>query len=87
MSVNIIWTNKALKQLKRLDSCYRKSILEKVQVLGTFPAVEADIKKLAGRSNSYRLRIGDYRLIFVWYKDQEPQIIEIQQVSSRQSAY
>lgn len=42
----------------------------------------ADIKKLQGQDNKYRLRVGFYRVIFEWI-DGEPKIIEIQFIKKR----
>ncbi|WP_314251776.1 type II toxin-antitoxin system RelE/ParE family toxin [Eikenella halliae] len=87
MSNTVKWTNRAATQLLKLDKRYQHAIRDKAAMLKDFPAVSADIKKMAGGSNRYRMRIGAYRLIFEWQTGQEPHIIEIQQVSTRQSAY
>ena len=86
MSNTVKWINRAATQLLKLDKRYQHAIRDKAAMLKDFPAVPADIKKMAG-GNRYRMRIGAYRLIFEWQTGQEPHIIEIQQVSTRQSAY
>lgn len=83
----VFWLPKAAKQLLKIDPKNRAAISGKAKALSTFPDVEADIKKMAGMADTYRLRVGSYRLIFQWRKDQEPHIIEIQQVETRQSVY
>jgi mRNA interferase RelE/StbE len=52
---NIIYTKKARKSIKSLDIRVKDGI-EKIPF--------GDIKKLQGYSNLYRLRIGDYRVIY-----------------------
>jgi mRNA-degrading endonuclease RelE of RelBE toxin-antitoxin system len=59
----IKWTGKALKQIRRVPVSYKRLILEKIDLLVSFPVVSADIKKLQGREG-YRLRVGVYRVIF-----------------------
>ncbi|KPN72407.1 type II toxin-antitoxin system RelE/ParE family toxin [Neisseria sp. 83E34] len=83
----VFWTPKATKQLLKIDPKNRAAISNKAKSLSAFPDVEADIKKMAGMADTYRLRVGNYRLIFQWQKNQEPHIIEIQQVETRQSVY
>ena len=82
--VTVQWTNKAIKQLRSIDTRYRKSISEKVNQLETFPAVSLDIKKLQASDKQYRLRVGDYRVIFE-ITDGEPVICEIKAVKRRSS--
>lgn len=62
----------------------RLAIATKVEQLGTFPAVRLDIKKLHDADNQYRLRVGNYRIIFE-IVDEEPIVCLIQQVKRRTS--
>ncbi|HDR0632290.1 type II toxin-antitoxin system RelE/ParE family toxin [Pasteurella multocida] len=80
----INWTKKAIKQLLSIDQRYVKSIREKVNALNTFPDVKLDLKKMSGKDNQYRLRVGDYRVLFEVI-DGEPRIINIQTVKRRTS--
>ncbi|AFF24649.1 type II toxin-antitoxin system RelE/ParE family toxin [Pasteurella multocida] len=80
----ISWTKKAIKQLLSIDQRYVKSIREKVNALNTFPDVKLDLKKMSGKDNQYRLRVGDYRVLFEVI-DGEPRIINIQTVKRRTS--
>ncbi|WP_129543386.1 type II toxin-antitoxin system RelE/ParE family toxin [Serratia sp. 1D1416] len=82
--VTVQWTKKATKQLISIDTRYRKAIKEKVGKLTTFPAVELDIKKLKGSDSQYRMRVGDYRVIFQ-IENGEPVICTIQEVKRRTS--
>lgn len=82
--VAVQWTKKALKQLFSIDTRYRKTIKEKVDKLITFPSVELDIKKLKATDNQFRMRVGDYRIIFQ-VENGEPVICTIQEVKRRTS--
>ncbi|XYU81417.1 type II toxin-antitoxin system RelE family toxin [Pasteurella multocida] len=80
----INWTKKAIKQLLSIDQRYVKPIREKVNALNAFPDVKLDLKKMSGKDNQYRLRVGDYRVLFEVI-DGEPRIINIQTVKQRTS--
>ena len=82
--VKIVWTSKAFKQLNRIDVRYRKQIKRKVDELTGFPLVDLDIKKLHGKNAQYRLRVGDYRIIFEIIDD-EPRVLEVNEVLRRTS--
>ncbi len=61
---NIIYTKKARKSIKSLDIRVKgrvKAGIEKIPF--------GDIKKLQGYANLYRLRIGDYRVIYQMEND------------------
>jgi len=59
---NLEWTARALKELDKLESSISLRILQKVEELKDNP-FSKDIKRLKGET-SFRLRIGDYRVIF-----------------------
>ena len=60
MKFEIIWSNSALKDLKKLNMSISKRIFEKVSLLNNEPY--RYIQKIAG-SPFFKLRIGDYRVI------------------------
>lgn len=80
----IAWTKSAAKQLLKIDTRYRKPITQKVGELTSFPNVDLDLKKLSGNGGDYRLRVGDYRIIFNLI-DGEPVVIEITRIARRTS--
>lgn len=82
--VKVEWSKKAIKQLRSIDTRYRKPISDKVNKLVTFPSVELDIKKLHDQDNQYRLRVGDYRVIFK-ITEGKPVICTIREVKRRTS--
>lgn len=56
---DIIYTKKARKNIKALDIRVKDWVKEGIEKIPF-----GDIKKLQGYSNLYRLRIGDYRVIY-----------------------
>lgn len=71
------YSKQAEKFLKKQDRAVRNRILKAIHNL---PA--GDVKKLQGR-NGYRLRIGDYRIIF----DKSGNIIYIERIGNRGQVY
>lgn len=58
----VIYTKRAMKNIKALDSRVKDRVREGIE-----KKPFGDIKKLQGYSNLYRLRVGDYRVIYeVW---------------------
>lgn len=81
----IIFSPKALKDLKSLDKTIQIRIKEAVLKLTHFPP-NADILKLkGGQGNEFRLRIGDWRVVFEYqFKEKEVHVLTIK---NRRDAY
>ena len=62
MSYQISYEKRALMELKKLDKLLAKRIIKKIKEMEKDP-FKSDIKRLKGLS-SFRLRIGDYRVLF-----------------------
>ncbi|MDO4728489.1 MAG: type II toxin-antitoxin system RelE/ParE family toxin [Bacteroidota bacterium] len=60
----IVFSNKALKSLKKITGVYQKLILGKLNELAINPFENSSIKALKGQDKVYRLRVADYRVIF-----------------------
>jgi mRNA interferase RelE/StbE len=73
--------SRALKDLRRLDKRLSKRIVDRIERL-TYD-LSGDVKKLTDFSPSYRLRVGDYRVLF----DVDRHTIVIQRVLNRREAY
>ena len=57
------WRERAVRQLRAIPQQTALTILQALTPLGDDPRrPDADIKKLAGHSDRYRLRVGDYRI-------------------------
>lgn len=76
--MEIRFTKEAVKQINSMDKPIRKRI--QAAIIG-LPI--GDIKKLKGYTTKYRLRVGDYRIIF----DLSDNVITIGSVLPRGSAY
>jgi len=78
----IVWHNRARKQMKRIPKHYRESIHESIDQLATFPECkELDIAELKNHRYDYRLRVGRYRVLFDYAN--VIKIIKIQEVKKR----
>ncbi len=62
MIFQIIWSELAAKELKKLDKTVAKRIFKKVSELNENP-YHFDVTKMVG-DPYFRLRVGDYRVIF-----------------------
>lgn len=72
----------AIKDLKKIDQEVRKRLHDKIQDLADFPDV-SNVKKLTNFEPAYRVRVGDYRILF----DINDDVIEIGRVLHRKESY
>jgi mRNA interferase RelE/StbE len=80
------WRERAVRQLRAIPQQTALTILQALTPLGDDPRrPDADIKKLAGYSDRYRLRVSDYRIIYEIIDAQL--IILIVGVGHRREAY
>ncbi len=83
LDYNIEYDPKAVKQLKKLDKHEASKILDGIEEYASNPNV-TKIKKLKTPfDGAYRLRIGDYRVIFY----QENHLILISKIAHRKQIY
>ena len=80
MRINI--RKSAIKDLKRIDHKNKKTIHLKILELAKFPSIP-NVKKLTNFEPAYRLRIGNYRILFDVYED----LIEVGRVLHRKDSY
>ena len=57
------------EKFRKLNKKERERIYKRLLLLEKFPFIALDIKKLRGYRNTYRLRIGKYRIKFVLKED------------------
>ena len=81
MPFKIIWDEKAYDSLNKFEPIISRRILKKIDELSENP-FSKDIKKLKG-GGDFRLRVGDYRIIFSIEKN----IIQILKVGHRKNIY
>lgn len=80
MRYNIQYNKKCLKYLKKLGKTNQLRIIKAINELPF-----GDVKRLQGDNPNYRLRIGDYRVIFS--KNEEKWIILIIEIGPRGDVY
>ena len=77
----IYWQPRAFKQLRKLPAPAAKSITAAVKAELSDLALARNVKKLAGHRYDYRLRVGDYRVLFDF--DGTVRIVSIEEVRKR----
>ena len=79
--MKVIWQPKALKHLKKVgDQIIQERILLAARGLAGFPDVP-NIKKLMNHEYGYRLRVGNWRILFNAFD--EVSIVSIEEVKKR----
>lgn len=80
----LVFDKKVIKDLKQIDSVWQKKILDKMnEILVISPY---DGKRLVGNmSNFYRIRVGDYRIIYEVIEDIVT--VEIIKIGHRKEVY
>lgn len=76
----INWNKKAVKQLVKVDGQDRSRIATAVTALADLPNAQ-NVKALTNHEYGYRLRVGNYRVLFD--ADTVIRIVEIQEVKKR----
>lgn len=72
----------AIKDLQKINEPFKSKLHEKIITLKKFPDI-SNIKKLTNFEPAYRLRVGDYRVLFDVLED----TIFIGRVLHRQESY
>ncbi len=81
-SYKIDFTRSADKELNKIDRQFVARIVEKIGDLEIDPY--SNSKKLVAKSG-YRLRVGDYRVIFEVFEDKK--VVLISKISHRKNVY
>ena len=84
MSYSIEFKPAALRQLRRISKENQKQIGQKIESLKQNPLPDG-VKKLTGSNNLFRVRIGDYRIIYTI--ESEKFIVLIIAVGHRREIY
>lgn len=74
----------AEKELVALDSTILKRIVQKIETLAGEPR-PSGCKKLKGEKNRWRMRVGDYRVIYSI--DDQARVVDISAIRHRREAY
>lgn len=80
----IRWKNSAIKELKKLSKDTISRIIKAVEKLSETPYPDG-VRKLVGSEHTYRIRVGDYRIIYTLLGSDL--VIEIIRVGHRKDIY
>lgn len=83
-SYKIEWKRSAVKELEKLPRKTLARVIEAVNDLGRDPYPDG-VRKLAGSERTYRIRVGDYRVLYSIFDDQL--VIEIIRIKHRKDVY
>ena len=83
-SYKIKWKKSAYKELRNIHEKYIPKIIDTVEKLSVNP-FSSDVKKLSGSEKTYRIRVGDYRIIYEI--EQQKLTIQIIRVRHRKDVY
>jgi len=75
--MKLIYSKRAAKAIGKISNPSKQNIREAIEKLPS-----GDVKKLRGYTNTYRLRVGDYRILF-----HTDTMIEVLDVLPRGAAY
>jgi len=88
MQISIIYSDDALRQLKKLDGAVSKRIMFKIIDNASQSNPLARAKALQGDlSGKYRYRIGDYRAIFIIDDEGKITLLTILNIKHRKDIY
>ncbi|NVM02208.1 MAG: type II toxin-antitoxin system RelE/ParE family toxin [Candidatus Helarchaeota archaeon] len=87
MTYEVIIHQKVAKQIKDLPESHQQEVARLLNILEyiAIPFTEFDIKKIKGKAYTYRVRFGDYRLIYELNKKENK--IQILKLKPRKKAY
>ena len=83
-SYKVEWKNSAYKELQKLPRPMITRIVAAVSDLSNDPRPQG-VRKLVGSEHSYRIRIGDYYVVYEIFKNRL--VIEIVRVRHRKDVY
>ncbi|MBU8901486.1 MAG: type II toxin-antitoxin system RelE/ParE family toxin [Victivallales bacterium] len=81
MKYNIVIKPKAIKDGKKIPKKTLKLIIAKIELMKN--DLEGDVKHLTNFTPEYRLRVGNYRVLFEVEKDE----IKVYRIKHRKDAY
>lgn len=81
----IEYTKRALKDFVSIPVQIQKQIRNKLDILAQNPFAATQVKALKGEEETYRLRVGDYRVVY--YLENEKLIITVVKLGHRKDIY
>ena len=80
----VVFTRSARHELEALEASMARRILSRVEVLATSPRPNGCVK-LQGAADLWRIRIGDYRVVYAI--DDDARLVDIRVGRHRSDAY
>jgi len=80
----IVFARSARKELQALDPTIARRVLRRIEALAAAPR-PSGCKKLEGSDNLWRIRIGDWRVIYAI--DDGKRLVDVSAVRHRRDAY
>ena len=84
MAFRIEWKKSTRKDLRKLPASTMERVIETVESLADNPFPHG-VEKLSGSEHAYRIRLGDYRIVYEVVT--ESKLVEIQRVRHRKDVY
>jgi mRNA interferase RelE/StbE len=78
----LVYSDHAVEWLEKAEPGTRERIVKKLDSIQDFP--EHYLKRLSG-SPYHRLRVGDYRVIIDWKRDDDE--LQVREINHREGAY
>jgi len=83
MAVKVLIMPSAERDLSGLDKSVARRIAQKLQVIEREGRIVGEVRRLTGQPPRFRLRVGDYRILFRVEMDK----IMVYRISHRREAY
>ena len=83
MVIQVVIMPSAERDLKALDSVAAQRVPEKLRKITTQGQIVGDVKRLVGQPPRFRLRVGDYRVLFRLESD----TMKVYRIVHRREAY
>jgi mRNA interferase RelE/StbE len=85
MNFSLVYDSQPTNFLKKQDKFISKRILDKLGKIFDNSVIPSDAKSIIGRHNCFRVRIGDYRVLY--RKNYKEKIIIIFKIDKRGKVY
>ena len=82
---DVQFTDVAIKSLRRLQKQEQRRILAQIRLLAQNPHTKSNVKRLVNFDVTYRLRVGQYRVLYDL--EDELRIIDVIDIRHRSRAY
>lgn len=83
-SFRVEWKKSTKKDLRKLPPAMAARVVDEIGRLGTDP-FPVGVEKLMGAEHSYRIRLGDYRVVYNVFP--QWRLVEVQRVRHRKDVY